>query len=616
MSDSINSYNISDKIRQIQGKISTSNTINGFIDTKSITSFLNQKNSDDPNILKILSGILVSLVGSQEKLKTMLVDLMAHNLQPLETKIKSNIKKYTFQLISCGVDGKLNVPLGVMDQPIPLPSIPQEKYPYIDQYDFYGLFTKNINDPVQNLQFDRNLNTFIKTNIDSQTPTFTWKNSDGVDVAKFTYYEPEEKILIGPPAGVDWGPSGIGAKEFSDLYLDSINLFPTESVLKDLMDSIFNMKEGTPYDVDLDFLNKLLTSHCNCKKSQPEDDRSKSTFDLKYDDFIPEKINENDPTLTTGIKFGPVDAPYPSSIVPKQPELNESYLKSVTVLTKNEFIMGDRNKREKSISDAISTIAQSQNNQTNTINLPLNTKFSLSPNVEIDMNLKMILMLPVILVEPLFSPKISMYFGVIYKRYYNNNQDLWKTKDDYYLFIGKLIELVIKDLIKFLLKKLFAIVKKEIVKLIKKIIVRILSEKIMGYVSQLQSLLAIYNALKGQIPPQIPSVNFDNCKSVLDNLIKLFETPNIPPGTMLPPGMSMMGMMKTGLSSTSITQSAVEKMNAKGLNTKAMPDGTPNPNVVIANSVSSAMVEGIQGTARIQVSTVGMGYGEGGGTIT
>jgi len=615
MADSTNSYNLSDKIRQIQGNISTSNTLNGFLDTKQTSGYLNSKNSDNQNILKIMSDILISLVGSQENLKKMLVDLMTNNLSSIETKLKQFIKQYTLQLISCGTDARLNVPFGVVD--LLTPQVP-EQYPYIDQYDFYGLFNKDINDPIQKLNFDRNLNTFIKTNIDANNTTFTWKNLDNLDVIRFTYDEQQERIMVGPPAGVDWGPNGIGMKSFVDLYIDSINLFPTESILKELLDSIFDLKEGDPFDVDLDFLKKLLFNQCNCKKI--EDDRSKSTFDLDYNDFKPETNNENDPTLMTNLKFGPVDAPIPATIIPQQPNLDESYLNTVTILSKDEFIKANRNNREQQISTIINQVGQDKHNQTTNINLPLNTKFSLKPGLEGDMNLKMILMLPVILAAPLFSPKISMYFGIIYKRYYVNDnpnpRDLWKTKDEYYQFLGKLIELIIKDIMKFLLKLLFEKIKKEIIRLIKKIITRVLSEKVMGYITQLKSLLDLYNSLKGKIPPRLPMINFDSCKSILDNLVKLFDIPNIPPGTMLPPGMAMMGMAKTGLSSTSMTQSAVQKMNDLGMDTKAMPDGSPNPNVVIASAMSSAVIEQIQNNARIQVSAVGVGYSEGGGTIT
>lgn len=614
MSEFVSASNYSEKISQIKGQISTMNTLNGFIDNKYLSAFFSPKNEGNPNILKVLSDILVALVGSQDKLKSILIDILTNNLSTMETKIKDKIKQHTMQLISCGLDARLNVPFGVIDQSVL--TIP-EQYPYIDQYDFYGLFAKNITDPIQKLQFDRNLNSFIKTKIDSQIASFTWTNQDNVDVVQFTYDEPQERIKIGPPTGVDWGPNGIGVKDFIDLYLNSINIFPTESVLKDLLDVIFNMKEGTPYDADLDLLLKVLVKQCKCKTV--EDDRSKSTFDLEYTDFLPEPINENDPTITTNLKFGPVDAPIPNTIIPQQPNLNESYLNTVTVLSKDEFIKGNRNNRSQAINNAIDKAGEDNSNQTNPFNLPLDTKFSLKPNLEMDMNLKMILMLPTILVMPLFSPKITMYFGIIYKRYYiadNPPRDLWKNKDEYYAFLLKLVELVIRELIADLLKKMFAIIKREVIKLIVKVITRVLSDKIMGYVNQLKSLIELFNALKGQIPPNIPKINYNNCKSVLDNLLQLFNIPNIPPGIQLPPGMSMMGMVKTGLSSTLMTQSAVTKMNALGLNTRAMPDGSPNPNVVIANAISSAVVEQIQNNARIQVSSVGFGYNEGGGTIT
>ena len=236
------------------------------------------------------------------------------------------------------------------------------------------------------------------------------------------------------------------------------------------------------------------------------------------------------------------------------------------------------------------------------------------------MNLKMILMLPVILTMPLLSPKMSMYFGVIYKRYYiaDPSKDLWEDKDEYYVFLEKLIELVIRDLMMFLLKKLYAIIKKEVIALVKRTIIKIMGEKVMGYYNQIQSLVGLYKSLQGQIPPQLPSINFNKCKSILDGIDKLFNIPNVPPGIALPPGISMMGMAKSGLSSTAITQDAVRYMREAGMQISPLPDGSPNPNVLLANSISKALTDNIQNNMNIQISGIGTAAGipvfvEGGG---
>lgn len=609
MAESTNAYSLSDKIRQIQGNISTTSTVTGFLDAKPLSRYLTKTNKDESNILKILSDILVMLVGSQDKLKKLLVDILTNSLDPIETKVKQLIKQYTLELLSCGIDAKLNLPLGVVDQPV--------TYPFIDQYDFYGLFAKNISDPVDGLYFDENLNTFVKTNIDQSTPSFTWSNQDGTEVVRFTYNNPQEKIRLDSPTTSNWGPNGITIKEFVDLYIDSINLFPTATILKSLLDQVFNLKEGDPFDVDLDFLNKLLFKQCNCKSSGTEDDRSKSTFDLGYYDFVPTEITETDETINTNIKFGPVDAPYPNTITPPQPNLDETYLNNVTVLSKNDFKNKNRSDKSDQINNTINNVNQNVYNQTNDSSISLNTKFSI-PSLQADVNLKMLLTLPVILAMPVVSPKITMYFGVIYKRYYISDptKDLWKTKEEYYTFLSKLLELVVKDILEYLLKKLFDIIKREIIKLIKKIIIKVLGEKIMGYITQLKSILDIIKTLTGAIPPSLPSINFKKCQSVLDGISNLFNIPNIPPGSMLPTGLSLMGMVKTGMSPTLMTQDAVKNMNDYGMDTSPMPDGTPNPNVIMASSLSKAMIQQLQTNANIQVTTINsLVYGTGGATI-
>ena len=613
MADSINAYSLSDKMNQIKSKIGTNNALDKFVNNKYLAMLQGTGNKDEPNILKMLSDILTSLVGSQDKLKKMLVELMTNNLGSIETKVKQLIKQYSLQLCGCGIETRLSLPLGVINQS---ESDLVKQIPYVDQYDFYGLFTKDLTDPLQKLQYDNNLNTFIKTKIDAQAPAFTWKNKNNVDVVAFTYIEAEERIKIQSPASSDWGSTGIGLKSFVDLYVDSLTFFPTESTLKQLLDSIFDMKTGDPFEVDFDFLSKLLLSKCNCKPM--EDDRSKSTFDLSYDDFRPDK--PNDPPLMTNIKFGPVDAPYPLAIIPPQPDLDQTYLNTVSVLSAEDYKKGNRTNRKAAIKKALDNTGKDKNKQDVGINLPLNTKLSFSPNLESDMNLKMILMLPVILTMPLLSPKMSMYFGVLYKRYHiaDPSKDLWEDKDEYYIFLEKLIELVIRDLMMFLLKKLYAIIKKEVIALVKRTIIKIMGEKVMGYYNQIQSLVGLYKSLQGQIPPQLPAINFNKCKSILDGIDKLFNIPNVPPGIALPPGISMMGMAKSGLSSTAITQDAVRYMREAGMQISPLPDGSPNPNVLLANSISKALTDNIQNNMNIQISGIGTAAGipvfiEGGG---
>jgi hypothetical protein len=613
MANSIPSFSLSDKTKQINSNISTNSTINNFL-SKTSSSNASSNNKDEQNIMVTLSGLLTSLVGSQEVFKNMLVTIMTSNLSQLETKVKLLIKKYTLELLSCGVDAKLNLPNGVME---PQPPAITPAYPFIDQYDFYGLFSKSLNNPVDKLHFDDNLNTFIKTNIDSKTTTFTWKNQINNNVAKFTYNNSQEKILISSPTTSNWGPNGITVKEFADLYIDSINLFPTSSVIKSLIDQTFNIQQGTPYDADLNFVNKLLGKHCNCKPNNINDDHSKSSFNLEYTSFIPNTINETDSTVNTTIKFGPVDAPYPDAIIPKQPNLNESYTQEVILLSDDAFKLANKTDKTNTIGKTITNVNKSVTTQTTNTNSSLSKKYSI-PNVNADANLKMLLNLPVILTQPLLSPKMTMYFGVIYKRYYiqNPTKPLWKNKEEYYQFMDKLLELVVREILEYLQKKLFDIIKKEIIKLIKKIIVKVVGEKILGYTTQLKSILDIIKTLKGKIPPTTPLVDFKKCSSVLDGINALFNIPNLPPGSTLPAGLPLMGMVKSGLSPTLVTQDAVKYMNDAGMNTSPLPDGTPNPNVVIANSIAKAMIKQLQTNANIQVTTINsVVYGQGGATI-
>jgi len=607
------SYSIKEKVNSIKSKVNTQNTMNDFLGqlpqiNQSGLAGVAQKELD--NIFKIFSDLLNIIVGGQDNVKNLITDFITNELEPIELEVKNVFKQVSLELCSCNVDARLNIPSGVIN------SLPTEA-PYIEQFDFYGLFLKDINDPEQKLSFDENLNTFLKQSIDSQNPTTIWANEDGTQIVKFNFDFEQDRLSItetdsGPSS--DWGNNGITITDFMDLYIDTVNIFPKAEIIKQLLDQALNVSKKDPFELDFsEILDLLLKTQgkCNCNV---EDDRSKSTFDIGYEDFL--DLNQIPKTINNDLVFGPVD--YPTPELKSRPKIKESLVNNAELLNSNEFSNGRNAEKKDKINAYIDNLTEAAYNDNVDFNLQTpELKATLDPMAKFDVNLKMLLLLPAVLVMSFFSPKIVVYLSILYKRYYIDEpeKDLWLTKEEYYEFAARFILVILKLLVKKILKKIWEWIKREIIKLLKKILIKILSEKLFGYISQLQSLIQIITALFGYIPPTIPRINFNNCHSILDGLEQLFNIPNIPPGIPLPPGMSFFGAFKSGLSPTQMTQQAVDKMSSLGLDTQPMPDGTPNPNVLIANAMSTAVISQIQQNARIQVDTIPL-YGTGGASIT
>lgn len=604
------SYSVKQKVDSIRSKINTQNTINDFLlklpELKKQNASGLRKEVD--SIFKIYSDLLNSVVVGQDNIKTLISDFVVKELAPIELETKKIIKKASFELLSCNVDSKLNVPFGVID-----PS----GSPYIEQFDFYGLFLKDINNPIEKLSFDDNLNTLLKTTIDNQDPSVIWSNKDGVNIVKFDLDYNQDKISIIETTPNNWGPSGVNLSTFVDLYIDEVTIFPKTEILKQLLDITLSVETDEPFELDFnEMLNLILKLQGKCNANF-EDDRTKSTFDIGYEDFIPEtnqtnQINE----FNTELKFGPVD--YPTPEIKSKKNINESLLNDATILTNNEFKTGKNESRKLNAEKYIDNITEASNNKTNDLVIQTpELKIKLDPTIKYDTNLRALLLLPSVLVMSLFSPKFVIYASILFKRYYvdDPNRSLWQNKDEYYLFVKRFIISVLNLLMRKILKMVWNKIKTEIIKMIKKTLIKILGEKLSGYLNQLKSLAQIVESLSGSIPPTLPRIKLTNCHSALDGLEQLFNIPNIPPGIPLPPGISFFGAFKSGLSPTQMTQQAIDKMNSLGLDTSPMPDGSPNPNILIANAISTAVITQIQQNARIQVDTIPL-YGTGGATIT
>jgi hypothetical protein len=214
------------------------------------------------------------------------------------------------------------------------------------------------------------------------------------------------------------------------------------------------------------------------------------------------------------------------------------------------------------------------------------------PSLSLDLNLKgaldtsLITQLPKVVFKTILSPKVMLGFLVMVKTMNNQFANQLDTSfDDLQNFMKVFKKFTVNFMQRvtaIFIKELFSIVKKNIKQLVERILGDIVKEaknkQLLMYSSIVYSLLVLGNTF----------VDFRDCKSVIDEILKLLNLSLSNLNTGLPlfalAGSKLLG----GVSDTRAFANAVEGVQAAGLPTGDAPDGSPN----MMNMAMMAMIKG------------------------
>ena len=131
----------------------------------------------------------------------------------------------------------------------------------------------------------------------------------------------------------------------------------------------------------------------------------------------------------------------------------------------------------------------------------------------------------------------------------------------------------------------------------------------MDYTATLKSLLALLGALNGLTMP--------GCQSIIDQILRLLKLLNVIPMPSIPPPLVLLGgALKPGLNHVAMINDLKANLSEKGIETAAtFPDGTPNHLMIAMEETVKLMVGNIKTNAKIDVTTVGVGFTTGFGQI-
>jgi hypothetical protein len=218
---------------------------------------------------------------------------------------------------------------------------------------------------------------------------------------------------------------------------------------------------------------------------------------------------------------------------------------------------------------------------------------SLIPGLGLDLNLlaslqsNIILGLPRMILKTILSPKVMLGFLIMVKAIKNEISekldDLFDDLTNFMKTFKKFILNFMKKITSIFVEELFNILKKQIKVLVETILLEVVKEaknkQISMYASIVYILLVIGQAV----------VDFRNCKSVIDEILKLLNLGlsqlNLGLPQFILAGASLLG----GVSDTRAFSNVIENLQKQGLPTGAAPDGGPN----LMNMSMMSMVKGM-----------------------
>jgi F0F1-type ATP synthase membrane subunit b/b' len=195
-------------------------------------------------------------------------------------------------------------------------------------------------------------------------------------------------------------------------------------------------------------------------------------------------------------------------------------------------------------------------------------------NIKADIDLNVITQMAKVIYRTVLSPKVMLGFLIMVKAI---NSNISQTLDDAYDDLTEFMKTfrnfnvnMIRKIFALFVEELFTIIKRDIKKLVEQLIQDIIKEakskQLLMYSSILYALLILGEAF----------IDFRNCKSVVDEILKLLNLGLNQLNIGLPLFALASSKLLGGVSDTRAFANAIENLQKSGLPTGDLPDGSPN----------------------------------------
>lgn len=195
---------------------------------------------------------------------------------------------------------------------------------------------------------------------------------------------------------------------------------------------------------------------------------------------------------------------------------------------------------------------------------------TINVKIKSDLDFNLITNLPKMIFKTIISPKVLLGLLIMVK---SSGSILDIVFDDLKTFMKKFKKLTVnfmRKIFEIFIKELFIAVKKNIKELVEVILLDIIKETKNKQVAMYSSIIYILMVVGQAI------VDYRNCKSVIDEILKLLNLGLIKLNTGLPLFVLSGAKFLPGISDTRSFANVIENLQKAGLPTGDAPDGTPN----------------------------------------
>lgn len=240
-------------------------------------------------------------------------------------------------------------------------------------------------------------------------------------------------------------------------------------------------------------------------------------------------------------------------------------------------------------------------NNNNVINDAINLSDSLTKNpdwlpLQINIDESMIKEFPKAVLFSVLSPKVILPLAIVLLALGNDTLNLIKSYVDFFKKFKDFVINVVSKIYGIFIKIIFDLVVQDIKQLISTITVDIKFEKNKKTLSVIFALTQILLKIADII------IDVRECKSVIDNLLKLLKLASRGFGNQIPLPLLLATRFLSGFSSTRAYINVIEEFEKLGIPTGPLPDGTPNKFVIAMKALIDGMDKEEAENGQVQIA--------------
>jgi hypothetical protein len=204
-------------------------------------------------------------------------------------------------------------------------------------------------------------------------------------------------------------------------------------------------------------------------------------------------------------------------------------------------------------------------------------------SVNAEMLTKLILNLPHILLQTILSPKVMLGFLIMVKSILYGFDIAVNNLTEFIKKYSKLVVNTMRRIFSIFVEELFLIIKKEIKKLVESLLLDIVNEAKDKQIAMYSTIVYVLLQLGQAV------IDYRNCKSVLDEILKLLNLGLSQLNLGLPMFALAASRLLGGVSDTRAYANAIENLQKAGIPTDDNGDGTPN----LMNQMMEGLLKGM-----------------------